>query len=102
MGRLHEPKNQFGKRIGISTMTFKEWLLQGTIAFDQLCNWFCWGYADETLSARAYRLSSDRQRHWPKKIIDTFFRLVFAQQTHCEDAFTSEHLRKHLPRQYSK
>ena len=61
-------------------MTFKEWLLQGGICLDQFLNWFCWGYADETLSARAYRLSRDRERHFPRKAIDLFFRFVFAQQ----------------------
>lgn len=83
-------------------MTFKEWLMQGGICLDQLCNWFCWGYADETLSARAYRLSRDRSRHFPRKAIDLFFKLIFAQQDHCEKAFVNEQLRKHLPKQYSQ
>ena len=37
---------------------------QVLIALDQLANAILAGHADETLSARAYRLSRDRGRHW--------------------------------------
>lgn len=83
-------------------MTFKEWLLQGAICFDQSINWLFWGYADETLSARAYRLSLDRQRHWPRRLIDALFLIIFKQQNHCKSAHDSEMMRKHLPKQYSE
>lgn len=83
-------------------MTFKEWLLQGAIWFDQGINWLFWGYADETLSARAYRLSEYRNRHWPKEVIDYIFLILFNQQNHCESAHLSEMSRKHLPKHYSE
>lgn len=81
-------------------MNIKEWLLQGAIWIDQGFNWIFWGYADETLSARAYRLSRDRGRHWPKKVIDFVFSLLFGQVDHCKSAHLSEVNRKQLPPQY--
>ena len=81
-------------------MRFKEWLLQIAIWFDQGINVFFWGFADETLSARAYRLSRDRGRHWPKKVIDFAFSLLFGQVDHCKSAYLSEVTRKQLPPQY--
>ncbi len=67
------------------------------IALDQLINTLLAGSADETLSARAYRLSRDRGRHWPRRVIDALF---FWDPHHCENAHLSELLRRHLPRQY--
>ena len=70
------------------------------IAFDQLLNAAFRGSPDETLSARAYRLSVERGRHWPRKAIDAFFLVFFWQKEHCRQAHVSEVLRKHLPEQY--
>lgn len=70
---------------------------QVLIALDQLANALLAGYADETLSARAYRLSRDRGRHWPRRLIDALF---FWDENHCEQAHLSELLRRHLPRQH--
>lgn len=67
------------------------------IALDQLANALLAGHADETLSARAYRLSRDRGRHWPRRVIDAIF---FWDENHCEQAHLSELLRRHLPRNY--
>jgi len=67
------------------------------IAGDQLLNAAFRGSPDETLSARAYRLSVERGRHWPRRAIDT---LLFWQAEHCRAAHVSEVLRKHLPEQY--
>ena len=67
------------------------------IALDQLTDTLLVGHADETLSARAYRLSRDRGRHWPRRVIDALF---FWEPGHCEQAHLSELLRRHLPRQY--
>ena len=69
------------------------------IALDQLANAILAGYADETLSARAYRLSRDRGRHWPRRVIDALF---FWDENHCENAHLAELLRRHLPRQYRR
>ena len=70
---------------------------QVLIALDQLANTLLAGHADETLSARAYRLSRDRGRHWPRRLIDAIF---FWDENHCEEAHRSELLHRHLPRQY--
>ena len=64
---------------------------------DRLASAIIAGSADETLSARAYRLSRDRGRHWPRRLIDALF---FWEPDHCEQAHLSELLRWHLPRQY--
>ena len=64
---------------------------QVLIALDQLANTLLAGRADETLSARAYRLSRDRGRHWPRRVIDALF---FWDENHCEQAHLSELLRR--------
>ena len=69
--------------------------LQILIAFDQLINALLWGYADETLSARAYRHAEiKKDRQWPMKLINSLF---FWQENHCEQAYMSEIERAHLP-----
>lgn len=75
-------------------------LKQILIAIDQLLNTFIWfrsdgiGYADETLSARAWRIR-DKSSLW--KWID---RLFFWQKEHCHKAFMAEIKRRQLPRDY--
>lgn len=71
-------------------------LLQSAIAFDQLLNTFFGGYADETLSARAYRLRNKGWERW-YKVFNTVF---FWQENHCKAAYDSELERKHLPKDY--
>ena len=73
------------------------YITNNLIAFDQMANALLAGSPDETLSARAYRLSRDRGRHWPRRIIDALF---FWQSAHCKQAYLSELLRKQLPKQY--
>ena len=73
------------------------YITNNLIAFDQMANALFAGSPDETLSARAYRLSRDRGRHWPRRIIDALF---FWQSAHCQQAYLSELLRKQLPKQY--
>lgn len=69
--------------------------LQILIAFDQLINALLWGYADETLSARAYRHAEiKKDRQWPMKLINGLF---FWQDNHCKQAYMSEIERAHLP-----
>ena len=72
---------------------------QVLIALDQLANAILAGHADETLSARAYRLSRDRGRHWPRRVIDALF---FWEPGHCEKSYQSERLRRHLPFDYAR
>lgn len=72
---------------------------QVAVAFDQLVNTLMGGYADETLSARAWRHHLDGSRTWPRWIIDHLF---FWQSNHCKEAYESELLRKQLPDIYRK
>lgn len=71
------------------------------IAFDQLANvlffWWlpggCW--ADETISARAWRIRKDAP--WLYRVIDGLF---FWSSNHCLQSYRSEQLRKQLPNEY--
>jgi hypothetical protein len=72
------------------------------IALDQLLNTVVkigsdgWGYADEMLSARAWRLRSGSRLYiW----ID---RLFFWDKDHCEECYQIEMERKQLPTEYRK
>lgn len=73
---------------------------QVLIAIDQLANTLAGGYADETISARAWRKRNEsrgwqRARRW----ID---RLFFWEPNHCEASWRSELLRVQLPKGYRK
>lgn len=69
--------------------------LQVLIALDQFVNTLLWGYADETLSARAYRHAEiKKDRRWPMWLIDHIF---FWQDQHCKQSYESELERAHLP-----
>ena len=67
-----------------------KYLVQLAIAVDQLLNALIGGWADETLSSRAYR--QQHKKHWliAMKIFD---RLFFFQSNHCMKAYQSELLR---------
>ena len=68
---------------------------QIAIALDQLLNTLCGGWADETLSSRAWRLSgSSKGWYRTRRIIDALF---FWQDGHCEASYRSELARNHLP-----
>ena len=67
---------------------------QIAVALDQLVNTLLGGWADETLSARAWRHKLDGSRSWPAWIIDHLF---FWQKDHCKTAWESELNRAHLP-----
>jgi len=73
---------------------------QFLIALDQLANTIVWikgdgfGYADETLSARAWRLRH-QSNAW--KRIDAIF---FWEEEHCRQSYESELMRKQLPSHY--
>ncbi len=70
------------------------------IALDQLANALIGGYADETLSARAWRERNSEPR-WGKAQV-WIDRIFFWQQDHCFQSFLSEYERKQLPKEYSK
>ena len=68
---------------------------QIVVAVDQLLNTLCGGWADETLSSRAWRLSaSSKGWAWTRRAIDGVF---FWQDGHCEASYQSEVERRHLP-----
>ena len=72
------------------------WLKQVAVAFDQLCNAFFGGWADETLSARCWRL-----RHLPgwglARLVIDGGALIFRDKNHCEASYRSEVLRLQSP-----
>lgn len=85
-------------------MKFYAWQL--LIALDQLANALLFGHADETLSARAYRVEQ-AGKLWGivlRPIIDAFFYVITlgSDKDHCRDSFNSEVLRRHLPPIYAE
>lgn len=68
------------------------------IAIDQLVNALLGGWADETLSARAYRQST-RKRHW-YWIMRGINALFFWQNNHCRGSHAAEMERRWLPLPY--
>lgn len=70
------------------------------VAIDQLGNVFvsCLfrekAWADETLSAHAWRWQIEGTREWPRRVIDG---LLFWQSEHCRKAYESEKSRTQLP-----
>jgi hypothetical protein len=86
---------------------------QPLIALDQALNTLIWsshdrtsdiwsgfGMADETLSARAYRLSAVSDAWlWARRVIDTVF---FWEYDHCRESWVAEINRAGLPRVYRR
>lgn len=73
---------------------------QVLIAIDQLANTLVGGFADETLSARAWRLRLiDPNWRIMQLTIDMLF---FWEIEHCKQSYFAEFDRKHLPPIYSK
>lgn len=73
---------------------------QAAIAFDQLINCIVWirgdgfGYADETLSARAWRLRGQSTAYlWIN-------RLFWWQENHCLESYDAEINRRQMPVEY--
>ena len=69
---------------------------QVLVAVDQLINTFVGGFADETLSARAYRREL-RGKPLVAKVINCLF---FWQTNHCKEAYESELARTQYPPEY--
>ncbi len=72
---------------------------QVAIAIDQLLNTLLGGKADETLSARVYRIELNGGNSWPRRFVDNLF---FWQKNHCSTAWQAEHDRLHFPSIYRK
>ena len=73
-------------------------IMQVLIPIVQLANTIFNGYADETLSSRAYR-RQHKNKFWKygRIFIDALF---FWKKEHCYKAYLSELNRKHLPKDY--
>lgn len=65
------------------------WLKQVAVAVDQLVNAALGGWADETLSSRAYRTSPKAE-----KVINA---LLWFDKDHCYESYVSEQIRNQLP-----
>lgn len=74
----------------------KRWIIQGLIALDQLINALLLGWADETISSRAWRLSHVPMWRGVMVVIDAAFHLI-GQRDHCFESYVSEQLRSHFP-----
>lgn len=74
------------------------YIKQNLIALDQSINSLFFGYADETISARTYRMSL-KSKYWTilRRIIDTLF---FFEKNHCYQAWISEYTKHQLPEEY--
>lgn len=77
----------------------RTWWKQVMVALDQLANAIAAGWADETISARAYRQRS--KPHWRRamQVIDAAF---FWQANHCRAAYLGEIKRSQQPPAYRK
>lgn len=75
-------------------MKIKHWFKQVLVALDQCCNALAGGWADETFSARCWRLRE--QPFWGalRFMVDTLF---FFDPSHCEESYKSEVLRLQCP-----
>ena len=75
-------------------------LHQLAIAIDQLgnvlvsCAFGEKAWADETLSAHAWRWQEEGAREWPRRVIDA---MLFWQDAHCRKAYENEKSRTQLP-----
>lgn len=73
------------------------WLLQVLIALDQFINALLFfGWADETISARAWRQRAKWQWRVARRVIDALFALL-GDSNHCQGAYESELQRQQLP-----
>lgn len=74
------------------------YIKQNLIAFDQSVNALFGGYADETISARTYRMSL-YSNYWMllRRVIDTLF---FFDKNHCYKSWISEFEKHQLPEEY--
>jgi hypothetical protein len=77
------------------------YLLQVALIIDQAFNVLLGGYADETLSSRAYRAWRGEKIFGKifKPLIDTIF---FWDPDHCRTSYLAEIQKKQLPREFTK
>jgi len=77
----------------------RHWLTQVAIAIDQLLNALLRGWADETLSSRAWRMwvkGKPMGLFW-KPLIDTLFWFQARDFNHCQRSYENEKRRYNSP-----
>lgn len=67
---------------------------QVLISIDQLLNAIFHGYADETLSSRAWRHYVKGDHKWPCRLLDA---LLWFDPDHCRTSYESELERRQIP-----
>ena len=73
------------------------------LALDQLVNVLFGGYADETMSSRAYRMSERYDAGlfgWRWRVCATLINGLFFDRHHCRDAYLSERDNLQLPPEF--
>ena len=81
-------------------MTLLHNLKQLLICLDQLANVLIGlvgnrkSWADETMSAHAWRMQLEHGRTWARKLIDALF---WFDKDHCKESYKSEMERRQLP-----
>lgn len=73
------------------------WRLQLLIAFDQLANTWIFGWSDESISSRSYRLAHLHNVTWAKYMEVFVNFLFFWQPDHCYHAYIGEMERDQFP-----
>lgn len=74
-------------------------LHQVAVALDQLANTLLGGWADETVSARAWRNRAQRKWAAALRVIDAIF---FWDHDHCRHAYEWERARMGMPVEYRR
>lgn len=74
----------------------QDYLLQILIAIDQLANALLFGFADETLSSRAYR-ADQKDLIFGKIFRPCIDFIFFFQEEHCHQAYLEEIDKRQLP-----
>ncbi|WP_424408111.1 DNA helicase UvrD [Pasteurella sp. PK-2025] len=90
--------------MGVKFRKLNQWLYNVIIAIDQLVNAILGGWADETLSSRAYRgamLEKQPRKRW-RVIYRLIEALFFFEKNHCKTAYESELNRKQYPKEFRK
>ena len=92
---MQESVGKFFSRLGPA---FMHWLKQVAVAVDQLVNALTpGGWADETISARCWRLRQRRGWNVARLVIDT---ILFFDPNHCEESYISEQKRTQCAPEY--
>jgi len=74
------------------------YIKQVAIAVDQLLNALLGGWADETFSARCWRLESERK--WARVMRPVVDAIFFFDDNHCKESYESEMNRIQLAPEY--